>query len=71
MVSARNCAACGKSQYRKKVWSKFKSKVICMICGQEYAFWIDGSIYSKSKGPTDKQKAMLKGAKIHGQDNAA
>jgi hypothetical protein len=56
MKARRTCAVCGKDQYRKKVWSKYKGKVICMTCGREWAFWADGTVYSMKAGPSQEQK---------------
>lgn len=42
--TARNCAACGKDLYRKKVWEKHGKKVIGYCCAVTYTFRLDGSI---------------------------
>lgn len=59
-ISKRRCEVCGKDQYRKKVWAKhYHGKVICMSCGLKYAFWLDGSVYSLTDGPSEKRKRQL------------
>jgi hypothetical protein len=57
---ARNCEVCGKSQYRKKVWSKHGKKVICYHCAYDgWGFWPDGSTYDRRTGPTIEQQEYL------------
>lgn len=60
-MTERKCEKCGKDLRRKKVWAKHKSKVICHGCGyQEWAFWIDGTLYSRITGPNENQKAQIR-----------
>ena len=55
----RICAVCKTDQYRKKVWSKYRGKVICYSCGITHAFWPDGSVYDTRVGPSEEQRKML------------
>jgi len=43
-MSARLCAACGKDLYRKKVWEKYRGKVIGYCCAHTHTFCRDGSV---------------------------
>ncbi len=55
----RMCAACGRDQKGKKVWSKHFSKVICYSCHYAgWSFWPDGSVYNRNTGPNEAQAKM-------------
>lgn len=45
----RLCEVCGEDMYRRKVWEKYKKKVICIDCSIDYTFDANGVVKEKEQ----------------------